>query len=103
VLNGERRRHVRRSYPYRQSIGYVLDGRLPGPDEFHTVQCNDIAANGFSFLSRTPPQSDSLVVALGTAPRLTYIAAQIVHATRIEQNGRKLFLVGCCYTNRVRY
>jgi PAS domain S-box-containing protein len=102
-LNVERRRHARRSYPYRQPIAYVLDGRLPDPDDFRSVPCNDIAANGFSFLSPTPPQSDALVVALGTPPRVTYLAAQIVHATRIEHHGRNVFLIGCNYTNRVRY
>jgi PAS domain S-box-containing protein len=99
----ERRFNPRRPYPYRQSIGYVVDGNLPNVNDFQQVDCNDIAANGFSFLSPQPPQSDSLVVALGNYPRLTYLSAQVVHATRVEHEGQHKFLIGCAYVSRVNY
>jgi PAS domain S-box-containing protein len=99
----ERRGSPRRPYPYHQAIGYILESRLPDPADFHETECHDISASGFSFLSRRPPQSDKLVVALGNPSRLTYIAAYIVHATRVEHNGRRLFLIGCTFSGRVHY
>jgi PAS domain-containing protein len=101
--NAERRRRPRRSYPYYQQIGYIVQGRLPARDTFTEVQCSDIAAGGFSFLSPVPPQSDSLVVALGVPPKFTYLTAQVAHVTRTTQNGRRFFLVGCNYAGRATY
>lgn len=81
----------------------MADGRVPDPDEFVNTQCNDIAAGGFSFLCEKPPAADVFVVALGMPPRITYLMAQIRHVTRIEQDGRPVFVVGCKYTDRVDY
>jgi PAS domain S-box-containing protein len=102
-INRERRRRARLSYPYCQRIAPILDGRLPDDDEFVQIQCNDIAAGGFSFISTKPMQSDMLVVALGTPPRLTYLTAQVAHVTRIERDGERMYLVGCSYIGRVAY
>ncbi|NUQ61987.1 MAG: PAS domain S-box protein [Pirellulales bacterium] len=102
-INVERRSRPRRSYPYRQSIAPVQDGELPDPAEFYQVQCNDIAAGGFSFLSPRPPESASIVVALGTPPSLTYLHAQIAHVTRMRKEGKWVYLVGCSYTGRAFY
>ena len=55
VINQERRGRPRRSYPYRQRIAPIIGGKLPDPHEFFEVQCNDISAGGFSFLSPAPP------------------------------------------------
>jgi PAS domain S-box-containing protein len=99
----ERRRHPRRSFPYKQRIAAVLDGRLPDRQTFVDVQCKDIAASGFSFLSPKPPASDTLVVALGVPPRVTYLVAQVVHVTRVEKRGQRKFLIGCAYVGRAAY
>ena len=100
---GERRKRQRRAYPYVQLIGPVINGRLPEPGEFHEVSCHDIAAGGFSYISSTPPNYDTLVVALGIAPRVSHLLAQVAHITRIEENGQPLFLVGCSYVRRAVY
>ena len=102
-INSERRRRARLSYPYSQRIAPILDGRLPDDEEFVQIQCNDIAAGGFSFISAKPMQSDMLVVALGTPPRLTYLTAQVAHVTRIERDGNRMYLVGCSYIGRIAY
>jgi len=99
----ERRRHPRRSFPYKQRIAAVVDGRLPDRQTFVDVQCKDIAASGFSFLSPTPPASDTLVVALGVPPRVTYLVAQVMHVTRVEKRGERKFLIGCAYVGRAAY
>jgi PAS domain S-box-containing protein len=96
----ERRRRPRRSYPYLQSVAYYSGDELPRDEDFFPVRCLDIAAGGFSFLSTTPPQEYTLVAALGTPPKITYLTAQVAHVTRTERNGQKLFLIGCSYTGR---
>ncbi len=99
----ERRRHPRRSFPYKQRIAAVLDGRLPDRETFADVQCRDIAASGFSFHSPTAPASDTLVVALGVPPKVTYLVAQVVHVTRLEKDGLKKYVIGCQYVGRAAY
>ena len=100
---GERRVRPRRSYPYRQLIAYMSETGLPDRNSFYDVECRDIGAGGFSYLSDSPPPKDSLVVALGTAPSLTYLTAQVAHMTSIERNGRRSYLIGCRYTGRAAY
>jgi PAS domain S-box-containing protein len=99
----ERRRHPRRPFPYKQRIAAVVDGKLPDRQTFVDVQCKDIAASGFSFLSPKPPSSDTLVVALGVPPKVTYLVAQVVHVTRVEKRGQRKFLIGCSYVGRAAY
>jgi hypothetical protein len=99
----ERRRHPRRSFPYKQRIAAVVDGKLPDRQTFVDVQCKDIAASGFSFLSPTLPASDTLVVALGVPPEVTYLIAQVVNMTRVEKRGERKFLIGCAYVGRAAY
>ncbi len=99
----ERRRRQRRDFPYSQSIAPVLDGKLPSSNQFRDVQCHDITAGGFAYLAEKPPESDLLVVTLGTAPKLTHLIAQVVHATPTTQDGKQLYLIGCTYTGRAPY
>lgn len=102
-VGGERRRHSRRAYPYVQQIAPIIGRGLPPRERFYEVQCHDISAGGFSFYADAPLKAEALVVALGTPPKLTYLVAQVAHVTRIERDGRKLFLIGCNYTDRVDY
>lgn len=101
--NAERRKQPRRSYPYWQKVGVVVDGRLPDRNSFVEVLCNDIAAGGFSFLTARPPESDMVVVALGIPPKITHLIAQVCHITRTERDGEGVFLVGCHYVGRAAY
>jgi len=99
----ERRTRPRRSYPYRQKIAPITDGKLPNLDQFRSFQCHDIAAGGFSFICTAPPASDTLVVELGVPPKLSYLIAQIAHVTRTEKDGQRQFIVGCNYVGRADY
>ncbi len=96
----ERRQKPRRPFPYRQNVAYVTGTVCPAEDDFVEVQCRDIAAGGFSFLSPHLPQSDRLVVALGSPRHLTYLTARVVHVTGLADSGRASHLVGCQYTGR---
>ncbi len=102
-LNAERRQRPRRSYPYAQRIAPIIKGELPKEQDFEAVECNDIAAGGFSFFATHPPVSDAIVVALGTPPKVTYLTAQVAHITRQTRNGRRMYLIGCSYTGRIHY
>ncbi len=102
-INIERRTKPRRSYPYAQRIAPVINGTRPDLRDFVEIQCNDIAAGGFSFVSDAPPVSDAYVVALGCAPKVTYLSAQIAHVTRVQHDGKRRFLIGCNYMGRVVY
>ena len=97
TAGSERRRRTRRSYPYMQSVAYFTDGNPPQEGDFFPVRCVDIGAGGFSFLSRTPPPTDTLVVALGAPPKITRLAAQVAHVTRTERHGQRVYLIGCSY------
>ena len=99
----ERRRRVRRSYPYTQKVAPIVDGRLPQPREFVEVLCHDIAAGGFSFFADGPPVSDALVVALGSPSNPTFLTAQVAHVTRLGHQPKARYLVGCTYTGRASY
>jgi len=102
-LNAERRKRPRRAYPYRQMIAPVIDGKLPDRNRFAEVQCHDIAAGGFSYFSSEPPRADTVVVALGIRPKVTYLTAQVAHVTRVEKDGKRVFLIGCNYVGRAKY
>jgi hypothetical protein len=101
AAGSERRCRGRRPYPYEQSIAPVIDGRIPAASEFSQIRCRDIASGGFSFLSAAPPRSDTFIVALGQPPKLTHLAAQVAHVTRVEHDGRRMYLIGCNYTGRI--
>lgn len=101
VINGERRRRSRRSFPYQQLIAPILDGRMPDPHDFVAIECNDIAAGGFSYLSDTRPEADAVVVALGTPPTFTYLSAKVAHVTPVEHGSELKYMIGCTYTGRV--
>jgi PAS domain S-box-containing protein len=91
----------RRSYPYRQSLAPIVDGKLPSKDEFVEVQFRDISAGGVSFLFDKRPQFSTLVLALGCPPNVHYVKGQIVNATETVNEGNKAFLVGCRFLERV--
>lgn len=102
-VHSDRRRRPRRSYPYKQKIAPILDGKLPDLDSLVEIECKDIGPGGFSFLSATPPASDALVVALGSRSRFTYLTADVVHITRVDRDDGHKYVIGCAYTGRAQY
>jgi len=98
----EQRVTLRRAYRYVQRIAPVIDDVMPKPDQFVEVQCNDISAGGISFFLDKPPDFDSLVVALGREPALTYFTARVARVAGVDQDGPKVYLVGCKFTGRAR-
>ena len=99
----ERRTKPRRAYPYKQLVGVVRNGKLPGRADFKEVQCRDISAGGFSFFSDTILEEKSLVVAFGSGDALIYLLAEALHNRPIVENGRNVYIVGFRYTGRASY
>jgi PAS domain S-box-containing protein len=97
----EQRRSVRRSYRYRQAIAPMVGGVLPTRREFFEVDCRDLSLGGIAFFLDRPPHFESLVVALGRPPALSYFTAHVVHIAHMEQDGRTRYLVGCRFLARV--
>lgn len=96
-----RRRSLRKEFPYIQLVGPMRAGKLPHADEFKEVRCRDISPTGFSYITKSPPDYQELVVALGAYPSQLYLTAQIMHVNRYRQEEQDLMLVGCAYTSRV--
>jgi PAS domain S-box-containing protein len=99
----DRRQRPRSAFPYKQKIAPFASGSLPLAHHFCEVQCRDIAANGFSYVSPVPPQYRSIVVAFGLAPSELYLAAEIQHVTALDMDGVAMFVIGCRYRERVSY
>jgi hypothetical protein len=99
----ERRKRVRRAYPYSQMLAPIIDGKFPDRNEFQLVHCNDIAAAGFSYTTDAPPLYEMVVVALGLPPAVTYVTAQVIHITHQQEGGGWVYRVGCKFTGRATY
>jgi len=97
----EQRTSPRRSYHYRQLIAPIRDGKLPSPEDFFHVTCEDISAGGISFYQDQAPDFKDLVVALGAPPHVTYFSAHITRVAQKERDGRDMNFVGCRFTGRV--
>ena len=102
-IESDRREQARRAYPYKQRIAPMIDDRLPAQDRFEEVDCRDISAGGFSYLTEVKPDHKEIVVALGVPPSLTYLSATVLHSRPTERDGQPTFVVGCRYTGRVNY
>jgi PAS domain S-box-containing protein len=100
---GDRRKRPRRTFAYYQRIAPTIDGRIPPLRMFRRVQCLDISAGGFSFLSSVMPTDTDYVVALGNPPVVIHVAAKVAHVTQTDYEGQLMYLVGCAYTGRVDY
>ena len=97
----DRRGQPRRPFPTNQFIAPYLNGKLPTREMFQQVLCHDISSGGFSFLLPQPPAFDSIIVALGMPPNVTYLSGRVVHTSESSPNGQSMYLVGCRFLGRV--
>lgn len=97
----DRRRAMRRPFNFRQCVAPYRGGELPSKAVFREVSCQDISSTGFSFLSPQLPDFDSLVVALGVSPNLTYMTANIVGRFQVDDSPAPLYRIGCRFSGRV--
>ena len=97
----DRRSQPRRPFPANQFIAPYLEGKLPTKEMFQQVRCHEISSGGVSFFLPQPPEFDSLIVALGTPPKMTCLASRIVHTCASNADGGSMYLVGCRFLGRV--
>lgn len=93
-------RSERKSYPVRQHVGF-FSGQLPDGEAFETVLCNDISVEGISFFLDRPPDTDTLVISLGTTPQLTFMLAQVVNQRSFLSNGGESYRIGCRFLSKL--
>ncbi len=89
-----------RTFPYRQRVAKFEPGRAPETLDFTEVQFEDISAGGVSFFLNSRPEFEKVVLALGAAPNLHYIAAQITSVGDLSRDGARLFKIGCRFLDR---
>ncbi|GAB6167082.1 hypothetical protein JCM19992_30820 [Thermostilla marina] len=97
----ERRSSPRLAFPYTQRIAPVFGGVIPSRRRFFEVRCRDISAGGISFLLESPPEFESLVVALGHPPAESFFTARVVRVQECREGDKTWILVGCRFTGRV--
>ena len=97
-----RRTAPRRSFDYHQFVAPYNGGSLPGKATFREVACQDISSTGFSFYSSQLPDFDTLVVALGVAPNLTYMSARIVNRSQVADDPAPMYRIGCRFSGKVQ-
>lgn len=97
----DRRHSPRRTYPYFQKIAPIFGGTIPPRRRFFEVQCRDLSAGGMAFYIDRPPDFDTLVIELGTPPEEKHVTARVMRVAKIEDEGRKRYLVGCRFTGRI--
>lgn len=78
-----------------------FDGQeLPSHAKFRLTECYDISTDGFGFLAERIPDSQFVVIALGTVP-FSFVSAEIVHVDRQEVEGEVQFKIGCRFLERL--
>jgi hypothetical protein len=97
----ERRSSPRHPYPAAQKIAFCTADSALARDNFFPVQCKDISATGIAFLLDRAPDSETVVVELGRAPRVTKVVCRIVRVSPTEVDGRRKYLVGCRFIGRL--
>jgi hypothetical protein len=79
----DRRGTDRQRYSVRQRIAPWQGNGFPPDSAFFDVQCHDLTAGGFSFLSPSRPEFTVLVAELGIVAEQIYLVARVVHVERV--------------------
>lgn len=91
---------VRYPYTAAQFVAFCSAG-LPSAEHFEQVRCLDISAGGISFLLNRRPETETLVISLGQAPRLTFVRAKVMNHRYMLANGHEGYRIGCLFTKRL--
>ena len=83
----EMRSTVRHPFRYAQTFGTVHANLLPSISEFQEALCDDLSAGGVAMFLNHRPESDTCVIALGKAPRVTYYLARVTHVEQAFRVG----------------
>jgi hypothetical protein len=99
VLN-DRRQQSRHSFQCLQLVAPFTDGQSPDRSTFRSVQCVDLSAEGFSYLSAERPPSQRLMVVFSLNP-LICLVADVVNCEPREDGDAVIYRVGCRFSGRI--
>lgn len=94
----ERRRSPRQQFPVMQLMA-PFHRKMPRADQFTPVSCRDLSSSGLAFYLPRRADFTKVIIGLGKAPQLTYVAARVVRQVACTGGGG--VLVGCEFVDRV--
>jgi len=97
IIEAERRITQRFTFSAVQSMAPYNGSQLPRKTSFSKVLCQNISTSSICFLLPHQPDFDHAVIALGTPPRLIYVAARVTNVRPAIRG----FFVGCSFLSKV--
>jgi diguanylate cyclase len=89
---------TRRKSDSSQRIAPFVDGKFPDAEMFRNVNCEDVSANGFTFLTNEAVEYDKVLLALEDGRNRAFASASVKHCRNIGSEGEPLFRVNCQFT-----
>lgn len=94
-------RVTRFRYEVWQHVAPIMDGQLPAPSEFESVECRDLSREGFSFSAEELPATELLVVAMGSPPDLRFFTARVIASPPASRHGEVGYQIECEFVNKL--
>lgn len=81
-----------------QRIAPFVDGHFPEPGMFREIDCEELSAVAFTFLSSDPPEFDKVLVALGDSADCAYATAMVHECRSIGTESAPMYRIACRFT-----
>ncbi|QDU96011.1 hypothetical protein [Lignipirellula cremea] len=94
-------RNKRYSYRRLALVAPIFQDELPALDEFQTVDCWDISADGISFLFPERPECEQFVICIGHGINAKYVVVTVKHTRLFAYEKGTAHRVGCQFATRV--
>ena len=95
--NTDRRDAPRRLYAAWERVA-TSDAQCDGA-RIASYRCHDLARDGFSFWTASPPDDGHVVLSLAGETGSLVLAAEVRHATPVTCLAEPLYLVGCRFVD----
>jgi len=102
-IDRKRRSNARLEFSTTKLVAPIIDGKMPSPGDFVSVQCIDLSVGGISFLLPAAPTAPVYLVALGAGADALQLRAEVRNTRRIMHDDQFVFRVGCQFKDRVRH
>ena len=91
----------RRRYSIKQLMAPCVHDRLPEPEAFETVQCQEVWVGGISFYADNVPVAQELVITLGREEDRMYVLAEVTARRMVQLSGEPTYLNNCRFKRRL--